>query len=1306
MGDEHPEKNTEDAPRGEHAESHGLCREVLSALDRVDDAVFVLDADFHVTYANEATHSTFRPLGYSESLVGTVLWEVSHRAVESNLATAVARAFETQQQVQFREQSEPLDSWFETRIYPSDDGVTVYVSDVTDEVRRREYLERYETVIETMLDGVYVLDDRYEFVLVNEAYADMVGCEPDTLLGEHVSAVVTDETITTAVRVRGELERGEREILETELVRQDGATIPVECVFTPYPLDGDWRGTVCVVRNLSERNRLEAEKLAAEWDHTETFERLSHALDGTDTGIWDWDIETDEVVWLGPMSRLFGLGPDEFDGTYEGFFERVHPDDQPAVERAIQATLDGSEPYLVEHRIQLPTGETRWLEGRGEVYEDDDGTPVRLTGVATDITHRKRRERELHEANTRLNLALDGTDTGIWDWDIETDEVVWWGPTSRLFGLRPDEFEGTYEGVIKRVHPDDVADLTRSLKLVLEESKPYSGEFRILLPDGGIRWIGSRGELYDDGSNPIRMVGVATDITEQKQLEQELRASEELHRTTLSNITDTVFITDDSGTFTYVCPNVNFIFGESPDDVLALGSVGQLLDGDPAPDEFGDGDVVENIKRVVTDADGTEYTVLVTVTSVSIQGGTRLYSVRDITELEERGQALRDKETQLQTVVENAPLIHFMFDAEGTFTLSEGRGLEKLGFQPGEVVGESVFDLYSSSPDVIDVVDRALAGERIQTIIDFEDSTFEVWYEPVYGDDGAVESVIGVATDITELRRKELTLTALHRTSRELLTAETETDVADVVVDAGIDVLGLSSVSVLLFDERAGVLHPVAVAGVNGGATKRRSYGPESAYWEQFVGESVDATGTDEGEISVLLGSHGLFVAETRDGQSVTDDMVELAELLGSTAEETFDRVAREEALRNRERSLREQTVRLERLHEINEQIRNVEHVLVMSETRRDIERGVCERLAEPERVAFAWIGDVEDATVTPKSWAGSERGYLPALRDLDDTTEPSSVAASTLEPVVVQSVADRLREEPWRREALASGYQSVMSVPLVYDGHSYGVLTLYATHNDAFGRLMQSVLGELSETIAYAINAVETKRGFLTDRVVELVLRTSDLRDPLARLAEQTGSTIRFEGIVPGPEHKRIFFTVSGADASEIVAAADGSPALESIHVVSKDDDGGTFELTSASSLLANALVDHGAIPKRIESTDGETTAVVELSHGADVGSFVSALRRRFSDVELIARRDRDRIPLTRETFKTNFEAAVTARQLEVLRTAYFCGYFDSPRSMTGQEVASLLSITQPTFNYHLRAGQRTLLGMLVDERGDDSRY
>jgi PAS domain S-box-containing protein len=115
-------------------------------------------------------------------------------------------------------------------------------------------------------------------------------------------------------------------------------------------------------------------------------------------------------------------------------------------------------------------------------------------------------------------------------------------------------------------------------------------------------------------------------------IEEELSKSEELHRIILSNLSDTVLITDESGTFTFVCPNVNVIFGYSRDDVLALGNVKKLLGGQLVDyDRLQTLHEIHNIEREIVDKSGKKHALLVNVKRVSVNGGTLLYACRDIT---------------------------------------------------------------------------------------------------------------------------------------------------------------------------------------------------------------------------------------------------------------------------------------------------------------------------------------------------------------------------------------------------------------------------------------------------------------------------------------------------------------------------------------------------------------------------------------------------------------------------------------------------------------------------------------------------
>ncbi|MCL4303251.1 MAG: HAMP domain-containing protein [Anaerolineae bacterium] len=115
-------------------------------------------------------------------------------------------------------------------------------------------------------------------------------------------------------------------------------------------------------------------------------------------------------------------------------------------------------------------------------------------------------------------------------------------------------------------------------------------------------------------------------------------------------------------------------------------------------------------------------------------------------------------EERLRTVVSNAPIVLYALDKEGRFTLSEGKGLEALGLKPGQVVGQSVFEVYRDAPEVLEYVLQALAGDAFYTTVEVQGLAFESWYGPVYDQNGEINGVIGVSTDITERKRVEAEL--------------------------------------------------------------------------------------------------------------------------------------------------------------------------------------------------------------------------------------------------------------------------------------------------------------------------------------------------------------------------------------------------------------------------------------------------------------------------------------------------------------------------------------------------------------------
>src|SRR5258708_1685998 len=152
---------------------------------------------------------------------------------------------------------------------------------------------------------------------------------------------------------------------------RQGAVLTVEIQSDPVTFAGR-RGTLTLARDVTER-----EHLRTALDTTGA--QLREAQSVAKVGIWEWDIANDKVRWSDELYRIFGLTPQIFPGTFEGYMAVVHPEDRSLVEATIERSLRNLEPFDFAHRSVLPDGTTRWLQCRGRV-RSVDGRPVRTRG--------------------------------------------------------------------------------------------------------------------------------------------------------------------------------------------------------------------------------------------------------------------------------------------------------------------------------------------------------------------------------------------------------------------------------------------------------------------------------------------------------------------------------------------------------------------------------------------------------------------------------------------------------------------------------------------------------------------------------------------------------------------------------------------------------------------------------------------------------------------------------------------------------------------------------------------------------------
>jgi len=707
--------------------------------------------------------------------------------------------------------------------------------------------------------------------------------------------------------------------------------------------------------------------------------------------------------------------------------------------------------------------------------------------------------------------------------------------------------------------------------------------------------------VEDERGNLVSIVVEGVDITERVDLERNLRQSEELHRVTLNNMTDTVLITNEDGEYTYVCPSVHFIFGYTVEEIRELGTINDLLGEDLFDrEELAEDGVLKNIETTATDKAGREHTLLVYVREVSIQDGTLLFSCRDITKRKQREEALA----------------------------------------------------------------------------------------------------------------------TLHETARDFLYAETHQEIAQHVVDDTPGVLDLDASAVYLFDADANDLRPAAhsatLTELNGPLPTVHADGeslPSYSFVEDEVlffddihdADRLENRATDLRSATYIpLGNHGMFLAGSNQVGAFDDVTRELADLLAATAEAALDRVTRESRLREQDRTLQAQNEQLTALNRINETIREIDQALVQAETREEIDHTVCELLTADDRFRFAWIGTIDPPTDTlePRAWAGIERGYLDSQTfDVQASgTEPAGQTAATGDVTMVTNVATGLRTESWRKDALARDYLSVLSIPLVYNDLTHGVLTVYAPSQDAFDETAKAVLGELGDTIASALSAIERKNALLTTSMTRVEVTIDDPTFVLSRLARDAGCTLSYQGgVQQSTEGNDVFVTVNDGSVAEVADVASELVGINEVQQISADGEGGVLRLRLTQPFLALELADHGAIFREATADPTTTTLVIDIPESINVQTITQLIRETFAGVELRAKQTLDRT--AEHNLYSEFLDSVTERQLEVIRTAYYSGFFESPRENTGEEVAETLGISPPAFYRHARTVQRKLFAALFEE-------
>lgn len=274
---------------------------------------------------------------------------------------------------------------------------------------------------------------------------------------------------------------------------------------------------IAIERDI-DKTKIEKAEAALQENNT----RLALAIEGSATGIWDRDVPTGEIHYSTRWKAILGYSDDEIGTRIEESYTRVHPDDLVYVQKTIQDHFDQkTESYSVEHRLRCKDGSYKWVSSRGKVVNRDaDGKPLRMIGTTTDITAMRSLSEKLQQ-NVDLITNLTNEVPGmVFQYRVSPDRVEYFPYVSQgieeIYGLTPAQIAADASLIRSTIHPEDLAIYSASMESSAENLTPWHLEYRVILPNLGVRWRhgDARPRRLPDGSTLWH--GFITDITDRK----------------------------------------------------------------------------------------------------------------------------------------------------------------------------------------------------------------------------------------------------------------------------------------------------------------------------------------------------------------------------------------------------------------------------------------------------------------------------------------------------------------------------------------------------------------------------------------------------------------------------------------------------------------------------------------------------------------------------------------------------------------------------------------------------------------------
>lgn len=779
----------------------------------------------------------------------------------------------------------------------------------------------FENIIESTRDGIFAKDIQGRYLLVNSRAAGLMGLPKSEIIGKKDAELLTQEMADRLVENDRQVwQSGREQIIEEVVTDSDGNILTFLATKSPLrDRAGNITGIVGVSRDITDRKGAEAALRRSE-------ERLQLALWGSDSGMWDWNLVSDEVYLSPEYSALLGYESEELQPNASVLSELIHPDDIKVITEKLNAYFAGSEnACAVEYRMLAKSGEFKWILARGKVVErDENNAPVRMIGTISDIGDRKRGEKAVQESEERYRCLIEATSQIVWDTTATGEVIAEQTGWSAFTGATYDEIKGW--GWLNNIHPDDREYTARMWSDALADRTLYAIEHRLLRHDGEYRYMSVRAVPVLNADGSVRLwVGIHSDITESKITEQQMQEQKEFLRSIYDGVDYSIFVIDacEDGEFRYVGwnPAADLVGGISSES--GCGKTPEEL-FDPITATIFRQNLMDCVEKGSTISceypatfDGTEVWFLTTLTPLRDASGNIYRIVGSCTDITERKQAeaqLREQEEFLNSIYNGSNQIIFVVD------VAAGPEFRYAGWNAATERSTGILsaDIKGKTPE--EVFPPAVAADFRQRYVDclaadkpisYENSAelegVEHWFivtlTPLRDASGSIYRIIGNSTEITDRKLAETALQAsqhfverIANTSPNLLYVYDEIEQRNVYANREItDLLGytVEEVQEMGSNLLPTIIHPEDLAKFPG-YIQQIENAPEGKVveweyrvrdrqnsWRWLVSREIVFSRTESGKIQQRLG----VAADVTDRKFAEQALAEQLKLSSFTAD-------------------------------------------------------------------------------------------------------------------------------------------------------------------------------------------------------------------------------------------------------------------------------------------------------------------------------------------------------------------------------------------------------------------------------------